>query len=94
MPAKPARPRSAPPSRRLKATIPVGSAPGRPAVASDGTILVPNNRDNTVSRIDPATNAVIETHRVGAGPIVIRPAFGDLWQKHLRGRTVWRLRVG
>jgi hypothetical protein len=36
---------------------------------------------------------VIETIRVGAGPLVMRPAFGDLWLGHLRGTTVWRLRV-
>jgi YVTN family beta-propeller protein len=75
------------------ATIPVGNAPGWPAVASDGTIFVPNNGDNTVSRIDPATNSVIETIRVGAGPLVMRAAFGDLWLAHLRGATVWRFRV-
>jgi hypothetical protein len=50
--------------------------------------------DNTVSRIDPERNAVIETLRTGPGLIVIRPAFGDLWPTHLRGTSVWRLRVG
>ena len=57
-------------------------------------IFVPNGRDNTVSRIDPATNAVIETIRVSAGPAVFKRAFGDLWLTHLRSKQVWRLRVG
>ena len=73
--------------------MPVGSTPRWLAAASDGTLFVPNNGDNAVSRIDPGTNTVVDTIRVGPGPIVIRPAFGDLWLTHLRGNTVWRVHV-
>jgi len=41
-----------------------------------------------------ATNTVIETIRVGAGPAVFKRACGDLWLTHLRSKQVWRLRVG
>ena len=36
---------------------------------------------------------MIQTIRVGGGPVVFRRAFGDLWLTHFRG-TLWRLRVG
>jgi YVTN family beta-propeller protein len=82
-----------PGSGRILASVAVGVNPVWPAVASDGTILVPNNGDQTVSRIDPETNAVVETFATGPGPAVIRPAFGDLWLTHLRGSEVWRIHV-
>ena len=81
-------------SHEVVASIRVGTNPGWLARGADGTIFVPNGRDNTVSRIDPATNAVVETIRVGGGPAVFKRAFGDLWLTHLRGKQVWRLRVG
>ncbi|HEV2711666.1 MAG TPA: YncE family protein, partial [Gaiellaceae bacterium] len=82
-----------PQTNQVLASVPVGGMPGWHAVAPDETIFVPNNSDNTVSRIDPESNSVIQTIRVGAGPLVVRPAFGDLWLGHLRGSSVWRFRV-
>jgi virginiamycin B lyase len=73
--------------------VPVGSRPQWLAAASDDTLFVPNNADDTVSRIDPATNTVVETLRVDPGPLVIRKAFGDLWLTNARGGSVWRIRV-
>ena len=62
--------------------------------AGDGTLLVPNARSDTVSRIDTDDESrSIQTIRVGGGPVVFRRAFGDLWLTHLRG-VLWRLRVG
>jgi YVTN family beta-propeller protein len=83
-----------PATGELLATVPVGRAPAWLADAGDGTLLVPNARDDTVSRIDTATNEVIQTIRVGGGPAVFRRAFGDLWLTHIRGETLWRVRVG
>ena len=54
---------------------------------------LPNARSDTVSRIGTDTNEVIQTIRVGGGPVVFTRAFGDLWLTHFRG-TLWRLRVG
>jgi YVTN family beta-propeller protein len=73
--------------------VPVGRAPAWLGNAGDGTLLVPNARSDTVSRIDTDTNEVIQTIRVGGGPVVFRRGFGDLWLTHFRG-TLWRLRVG
>jgi YVTN family beta-propeller protein len=73
--------------------VPVGANPTWLAAAEDGTLLVPNNGADTVSRIDPATNKVVATIDVGRRPVVIKRAFGDLWLTHLQDDEVWRLRV-
>ena len=82
-----------PESGERLATVGVGRAPSWLGRASDGTLFVPNARSDTVTRIDTTTNSVIQTIRVGGGPVVFRRAYGDLWLTHLRG-TLWRLRVG
>ena len=47
-----------------QAIIPVGPRPGVP-VAGEGAVWVPNTGDGTISRIDPRTNRVVATIRVG-----------------------------
>jgi YVTN family beta-propeller protein len=75
------------------ATIRVGTNPVDGVVGPDGLVWIPNQGDNTVSRIDPATNRVVTTVRVGNGPFVVRRAFGDLWASSFAGDDVWRIRV-
>jgi YVTN family beta-propeller protein len=70
----------------LAATIRVGRHPGVPVVAG-GSVWVPNTGDGTVSRIDPATNAVTGTIRVAdASPAsadgfldTAAAGFGSIW---------------
>jgi YVTN family beta-propeller protein len=76
------------------ATIRVGRGPENPAVAPDGTVFVPNVFDDTVSRIDPATNSVIETIPVGVKPFPAASAFGDIWVPSSGGTEVYRLHAG
>jgi YVTN family beta-propeller protein len=40
---------------------------------------VPNLGSNTLSRIDPATNKVVNTLSVGTKPFPAANAFGDIW---------------
>ena len=58
----------------------------------DGLVWIPNRLDNTVSRVDPATNRVVDTFRVGTSPFVLNVAFGDVWAASFGGDDVWRLR--
>jgi YVTN family beta-propeller protein len=51
----------------------------------------PNEGSNTVSRIDPATNRVTSTYKVGFGPTIINAAFGDLWVTNFMGADVTRI---
>ena len=76
------------------ATIHVGQQPENPAVADDGTVFVPNLADNTVSRIDPATNRVIGTIPVGTMPFPAANAFGDIWVPAAGESHVYRLHIG
>ena len=54
-------------------------------------IWVANNGDGTISRIDPATNRVVDTTAVGGSPFVIRGGFGDVWTADFKGSTLIRL---
>ena len=76
------------------ATIPVGDGPDNAAVAADGTVFVPNVTAGTVSRIDPATNKVVDTIPVGPKPFPIAYAFGDIWVPISGGRDVYRIHLG
>ena len=49
---------------------------------------------DTVSRIDPATNTVIQTIPVGIKPFPAANAFGDIWVPSAGGTEVYRLHVG
>jgi YVTN family beta-propeller protein len=62
-------------------------------VATDGTVFVPNVFDDSVSRIDPATNTVVQTIPVGVRPFPAASAFGDIWVPSAGGTEVYRLHV-
>jgi len=51
----------------VQAVIRVGQRPGVP-VAGEGAVWVPNTADGSVSRIDPRTNRVVATLRIGDQP--------------------------
>ena len=55
---------SANPLGPMEALIAVGQRPGVP-VAGEGAVWVPNTGDGTVSRIDPRSNRVVATLRIG-----------------------------
>jgi len=57
----------------------------------NGELWVPNNRGDTITRVDAASRAVVETIPVGAQPIVIEAAFGDIWVTHFAGTDIWRI---
>ena len=52
------------PSGPILASVAVGSRPGTPAVGL-GAVWIPNTGDGTVSRIDPASNRIVATLRIG-----------------------------
>lgn len=79
-----------PASLAVVARIPVGQ--GATAVAGPDAIWVLNGGDGTVSRVDPTTNAVTETLRVGA-PGFMAGVFagGRLWIQNEDTHQVLRL---
>jgi YVTN family beta-propeller protein len=56
-------------------------------------VFVPDVIAGTVSRIDPATNKVVDTLSVGSMPFPIAFAFGDIWVPISGGRDVDRIHV-
>ena len=56
----------------------MGSAPGGIAVGA-GAVWVANTLDGSVSRIDPETNAVVETEPNIVTPTDIAAGFGFVW---------------
>lgn len=55
---------SQPPNGPVLASITVGARPGTAAVGA-GAVWVPNTGDGTISKIDPSTNGVVKTIRIG-----------------------------
>ena len=60
----------------------------------DGIVWIPHRTGTKVTRIDPATNSVVDTIEVGPGPFVLNEGFGDIWAPSYGGADVRRIRVG
>ncbi|HEX2293405.1 MAG TPA: hypothetical protein VHH55_08830, partial [Gaiellaceae bacterium] len=58
-----------------------------------GSLWVPNQSSNSVSRIDLRSNRVVEAIRVGTGPFVVPDHPDELWVGSFGGTDIWRLRV-
>jgi streptogramin lyase len=72
------------------ATVRVPGTPAQPAAAPDGTIWVAEKERNTITRIDPAANTVLDVSGAGRGALAIAVAAGDLWVTSFAGSDVWR----
>jgi virginiamycin B lyase len=79
-----------PTTRRVAAAVPVPGTPAGIAAAPDGTIWVAEKERNTITRIDPATNRVLDVSAAGRGALSIVVAAGDLWVTNFAGVDVWR----
>jgi YVTN family beta-propeller protein len=75
---------------RVVATIPVGTNPVD-VLVSEGAVWVANAAQGTVSRIDPATNAVTRTIRVGRNPVRLAAGFGSIWVGNETEQTISRI---
>jgi YVTN family beta-propeller protein len=72
------------------AVIPVGDHPEGISIG-DGSVWVANVEDDTVSRIDPATNRVVATIAVGDRPLHIKAAGAALWVPNSGDGTISRI---
>ncbi len=64
---------------------------GDPAVV-DGLVWVPEIGQNRVALVDPSTNRISGTVKVGAGPFVVTEIAGEAWVPSWKGADIWRLR--
>ena len=79
-----------PKTNKVVATIEVGvPGPGGDIAVGEGSVWV-TSFDVPLSRIDPATNAVVQQF-VGKGGDAVRVGLGSVWLSNLQGQTVWRL---
>jgi YVTN family beta-propeller protein len=74
---------------RVGAAVAVGSPGG--LAYGDGSVWAVDGTDGTVSRIDPATHAVVQTIRVGADPAAVTVTGADVWVANSGDGTVSRI---
>jgi streptogramin lyase len=79
-----------PATRRVLAAPQIPGTPAGLAPAPDGTIWVAEKQFNTLSRIDPRTNEVLDVTEAGRGALTIVVASGDLWVTSFAGADVRR----
>lgn len=73
----------------VSAKVTVGQNPLASTVAG-GQLWVPNIDSDTVSVIDPATNAVTRTEPAGPDPIAIVATAGSAWVTSELDGDLWR----
>jgi YVTN family beta-propeller protein len=78
------------PAKGETASVDVGDNPVGVAVGG-GAVWVANTDDNTVSRVDPARNAVTATVAVGKSPNGIAVGGGGVWVANAASDTVSRV---
>ena len=71
-------------------TIAVGGGPTGVTVSA-GSVWVANSLDGTVTRVDPARDAVVATIPVGDGPDAIAAAAGAVWVVNEFGGNISRV---
>jgi YVTN family beta-propeller protein len=75
--------------RRIGAPVMVGSPAG--LAYGDGSVWAVNTAERTVSRINPATHAVIQTIPVGSQPTAVTVTGIDVWVTNSGDATVTRI---
>jgi virginiamycin B lyase len=83
-----------PSAKRVVATFAVPATPAELAAVPDGTVWVAEKERNTVTRIDPLANRVLDVTGAGRGAFSIAIAARDVWITSFAGSDVWRFRAG
>ena len=74
---------------RVGAAVAMGSPDG--LAYGDGSVWAVNGTGGTVSRIDPATHAVVQQVQVGVNPAAVTVTGGDVWVTNSGDGTVTRI---
>jgi streptogramin lyase len=81
-----------PSAKQVVAVIPVPGTPAVVAAGPDGMVWVAEKQHNTLTRIDPDRNRIIDVTGAGPGALAIASAGGDMWVTSFAGRDIWRFR--
>jgi streptogramin lyase len=77
---------------RVAASIRIPGTPADVGVGADGMIWVAEKERDTVTRIDPLTNRILDVTPAGDGAFSLAVAGGATWVTNYAGRDVWRFR--
>ena len=83
-----------PSTNAVIATLSVNGIPAKGVAQPDGTIWIASKQANTVTRIDPTSNRVIDVQSAGRGACAARDAHGSMWVTSFAGSDVWRFPPG
>jgi streptogramin lyase len=83
-----------PRTRRVVASFRIRGTPAGVAAAPDGLIWVAEKEHDTITRIDPISNKVIDVTPAGNGALSIVRAAGDMWVTNFAGTDLWRFDAG
>jgi virginiamycin B lyase len=81
-----------PAAGQVVATFPIPGTPAEVGAAPDGTIWVAEKERNTLTRIDPVQNRILDVTGAGRGAFSIAAAAGDMWVTSFAGSDIWRFR--
>jgi len=82
-----------PASGKVLARLHVGGTLGQGALASDGTIWVPDKELSVVYRVDPVGQRVVDSFPAGPGAYLALRAVGSMWVLSYAGSDVRRFRA-
>jgi virginiamycin B lyase len=81
-----------PSAKQVVAAFPIPGTPAEAARGPDGMVWVAEKQHNTLTRIDPSGNRIVDVTRAGPGALAIATAGGDMWITSFAGRDIWRFR--
>jgi streptogramin lyase len=79
-----------PRTRTVRARLSFGGTLAHGALASDGTIWLPDKELDVIHRVDPRTSRVVDDFPGGRGAFFPLRAFGSMWVTSYAGDDVWR----
>jgi streptogramin lyase len=82
-----------PSTGRVVASFAIPATPAEMAASPDGTIWVAEKERNTITRIDPSSDRILDVTAAGPGAFSIAVAAGDMWVTSFAGSDVWRFRT-
>ena len=81
-----------PAENRVVASFSIPGTPAEVASGPDGTVWVAEKERNTITRIDPKANQLLDVTSAGRGAFSIAAAAGDMWVTNFADVDVWRFR--
>jgi streptogramin lyase len=81
-------------TKRVVAAFRIPGTPAGIARAPDGIVWVAEKEHDTITRVDPISNKIIDVTAAGNGALSIALAGGDMWVTSFAGADVWRFDAG